>query len=48
MVSHHSASFGDHKHCDNGDIKFLVGEEENSSCSRFNPPLLFKVLTVYF
>ena len=40
MVSHHPAKFGDHRHCDSGDM-FLVAEEENSRCSRFNPPLLF-------
>ena len=41
MVSHHSAKFGGHSHCGSGDIMFLVAEEENSRCSRFNPPLLF-------
>ena len=41
MVSHHSAKFGDHRHCGSGDIMFLAAEEENSRCSRFNPPLLF-------
>ena len=41
MVSHHPAKFGDHRHCGSGDIMFLVAEEENSRCSRFNPPLLF-------
>ena len=41
MVSHHSAKFGDHRHCGSGDIMFLVAEEENSRCSRFNPPSLF-------
>ena len=41
MVSHHPVKFGDHRHCGSGDIMFLVAEEENSRCSRFNPPLLF-------
>ena len=41
MVSHHPEKFGDHRHCGSGDIMFLVTEEENSRCSRFNPPLLF-------
>ena len=41
MVSHHPAKFGDHGHCGSGDIMFLVAEEENSRCSRFNPSLLF-------
>ena len=41
MVNHHPANFGGHRHCGNGDILFLVAKEENSRCSRFNPPLLF-------
>ena len=41
MVSHDSAKFGDHRYCGSGDITFLVAEEENSKCSRFNPLLLF-------
>ena len=41
MVSHHPTKFGDHRHCGSGDIMFLVAEEENSRCSRFNPPLMF-------
>ena len=40
MVSHHPAKFGDHRYCGNEDM-FLVAEEENCRCSRFNPPLLF-------
>ena len=43
MVSHHPAKFGDHRHCGSGDIMFLVAEEQNSRCSRFNPPLLFNL-----
>ena len=41
MISHHPAKFGDHKQCGSGDIMFLVAEEENCRCSRFNPSLLF-------
>ena len=41
MVRHHPAKFGGHRHCGSGDIMLLVAEEENSRCSRFNPPLLF-------
>ena len=41
MVSHHPAKFNDHRLCDSGDVMFLVVEEENSTCSRFNLPLLF-------
>ena len=40
MVSQHSAKFGGHRHCGNGNIMFLVAEEENSRCSCLNP-LLF-------
>ena len=40
MVSHHPAKFGGYRHCGSGDV-FLVAEEEDSRCSRFNPPLLF-------
>ena len=41
MVGHHAAKFGDHRRCGSGDIMSLVAEEEDSRCSRFNPPLLF-------
>ena len=41
MVTHHPAKFSDQRHCGSGDIMFLVAEEENSRCCRFNPPLLF-------
>ena len=41
MVSNHPAKFGGHRHCGSGDIIFLIAEEEDSRCSRFNPPLLF-------
>ena len=40
-LSHDPAKFGGHRHCGSGDIMFLVAKEENSRCSRFNPPLLF-------
>ena len=40
MVSHHPAKFGEHRHCGSGDIIFLVAEEQNPRCSRFNAPLL--------
>ena len=41
MANHHSSKFGDHRHCGSEDIMFLVAEEENSRCPRFNPLLLF-------
>ena len=41
MVSHHPGKFGDYRHGGSEDIKFLVAEDENSRCCRFNPPLLF-------
>ena len=40
MVSYYLVKFGDHRYCGSGDM-FLFAEEENSRCSRFNPPLLF-------
>ena len=43
MVSHHPPKFGDHRHCGGEDIIFLVAEEENYRCCRFNPPLLFNL-----
>ena len=42
MASHNPAMFCDHRHCGSGDIIFLVAKEENSRCSRFRQPLLFK------
>ena len=41
MVSHHPAKFDGHRHCGSGDLMFLVVEEQDSTCLRFNPPLLF-------
>ena len=41
MVSNHPAKFGGRRRCGSEDIMFLVVEEEDSRCSRFNPPLLF-------
>ena len=41
MVSHHPAKFGGYRNCGIGDIVFLFAKEENTRCSRFNPPLLF-------
>ena len=41
MVCHHPERFGGHRQCGSGDIMFLVVKKEDSSCSRFNPLLLF-------
>ena len=41
MIIHNPAKVGGHRHCGSGNIMFLVDEEENSRCSRFNPRLLF-------
>ena len=41
MVSHQPAKFGKHMHCRSRDMMFLVAEEEDSTCFRFNPPFLF-------
>ena len=35
-----SAKFGGHRQCNSSNI-FLVAEEEDSGCCRFNPSLLF-------
>ena len=34
MVSHHPAKLGDYNHCGSKDIKFLVAEEQDSTCLR--------------
>ena len=47
MVSHHPAKFGDHGHCGSGDITFLVAEEENPRCFRFNPPSIAKLFVFH-
>ena len=41
MVSHHPTKSDNNGICDSGNKMFLVAEEKNSRCSRFNPPLLF-------
>ena len=41
MVCHYPVKFVGHSHCCSGDTTFLVAEEENSRCSRFNLPSLF-------
>ena len=41
MVSHNPAKFGGRRKSGSRGMMFLVVEEENSRCSRFNPPLLF-------
>ena len=41
MVSHYPAKFGDHSHCGSRDMMFLEVEGKDSTCPRFNPPLLF-------
>ena len=41
MVSYHFAKFDGHRHCDSGDMMFLVVEREDSTCVRLHPPLLF-------
>ena len=40
MISHHPVKFGSHRYCGSGNIMFLIAEEENSRCSRFDSPLL--------
>ena len=41
MVSHHPNKFGGHRQCGSGVLMFLVDEEQDSTCSRLNPSLLF-------
>ena len=41
MVSHHPTKFGDDRHCDSGDVMFLVLEGQNSTWPYLNPQLLF-------
>ena len=41
MVSHHPATFGGHRHCGSEDMMFAVVEEQDSTCPRLDPPLLF-------
>ena len=40
MVSHHPTKSGGHRHSGSEDM-FLVAEGQDSTCFRFNPPLLF-------
>ena len=40
MVSHHPIKFSGHRHWGSEDM-FLVAEEEDSTCSRFNPASQF-------
>ena len=35
------SQIGSHIHCSNRDLMFLVAEEQDSTCARLNPPLLF-------
>ena len=42
MISQLSVTkFGGYRHCGSVDILILAGEEEDSACFNFNPPLLF-------
>ena len=41
MVSYYPVKFGGHVHGGSRDMTFLVAEEKNSRCSRFNLPSLF-------
>ena len=41
MVSKQPAKFGGHRQCGSGDIMFLVIDEQDSTYSCLNPPLLF-------
>ena len=41
MINDHSAKLVGRRYYVRGVIMFLVVKEEDSACSRFNPPLLF-------
>ena len=41
MVSHHLAKIVGHRQCGSGDIMFSVVEEQYSTSSHLNSPLLF-------
>ena len=41
MVSHHPAKFGGHRHCGSEDMMFVVVEEQDSTCPRLDPSLMF-------
>ena len=41
MLSYHPATFGGHRRCGSEDMIFLMVEEQDSTCPRLNPPLLF-------
>ena len=41
MVNEHPVKFGEHRHCGSGDIVFLMAEEQHSTFSTLNPPLVF-------
>ena len=41
MVSHHTVKFGGHRHCGSGVMMLVVVEEQDSTCCRLDPLLLF-------
>lgn len=41
MARHHSATFGDHRQCGSGDVMVLEVEENDSTSSQLNQPLMF-------
>ena len=41
IVNHYPSKFGSYGHCSREDVMALVVEGHHSTCSHFNPPLLF-------
>ena len=40
MVIHNPAKFDVHGHCGSGDMTFVMGKDQDSTCSSFDLPLL--------
>ena len=46
MVSHDPLKLGGPRYYGSGDLMFLVVEEQDFTCCRLNPPLLFQFVIV--
>ena len=46
MVSHDPPKLGGPRYYGSGDLMFLVVEEQDFTCCRLNPPLLFQFVIV--
>ena len=43
MVNQQPAKFGGDRYCGSGDIIYLVAKEQDSTCSRSNPPFMLSL-----